>query len=226
LNVQVSITHTHTSYLDAYLTGPDGQRVELFAEVGGHDDNFDETVFDDQARETITRARPPFKGTFTPSALSKRQPGLASFNGKNVRGVWQLIVRGTRSERFGMLHSWGLIIKPQEEILPGSTAELLSAIGESATDESVNGEPSPEGSDGVAEPATETSSATDPDAASQLQAVGFRLVKSADKNGDGVLTIDEYPEKDRQHFATIDSNGDGKVDTAEVVAALSRLKGG
>ncbi len=117
LNVQISITHTYSSYLDAYLTGPDGQRIELFAAVGGDGDHFDQTTFDDQSKFPIMKARAPFKGTFMPGALVKRQPSLSHFNGKSVKGVWQLVVRGTRNERFGMLHSWGLIVRPQSDAL-------------------------------------------------------------------------------------------------------------
>jgi len=128
LNVQISITHSNTDFLDAYLTGPDGQRIELFTGVGGSGDNFDQTLLDDQARSPITKAKPPFRGTFKPEGLAKRQPGLGHFNGKSVQGVWQLVVRGTRSERFGMLHGWSLIVKPQENML-GTTAATSSQNG-------------------------------------------------------------------------------------------------
>ena len=123
LNVQISITHSNTSWLDAFLTGPDGQRIELFTEVGGSGNNFEQTVLDDQSRSPITKARSPFTGTFMPEALAKRQPSLSHFNGKNINGVWQLVVRGTRNERFGMLHGWSLIVKPQER-MPGSTTVI------------------------------------------------------------------------------------------------------
>ncbi|WP_153555784.1 proprotein convertase P-domain-containing protein [Roseimaritima sediminicola] len=115
LDVQLSITHTSLSMLDAFLVGPDGQRVELFTAVGGHDDHFDQTVFDDQADTPITKARPPFRGKFQPEALQKRQPSLTHFNGQSVEGVWQLVISGTRNERFGMLHRWALIVRPMEE---------------------------------------------------------------------------------------------------------------
>ena len=124
LNVQVSITHTHTSHLDCFLIGPDGQRIELFAGVGGHDDNFNNTVFNDQSRYPINKARPPFEGDFQPMALVKRQPSLSHYNGKNAKGVWELVVRGTRSDRFGMLHYWSLNIKPQEK----SVGEVLEVM--------------------------------------------------------------------------------------------------
>ncbi len=123
LNVQLSITHTHTSHLDAFLTGPDGQRIELFTEVGAHDDHFEDTIFDDQSRYPIVKARPPFKGTFMPEGLVKRQPGLGHFNGKSIKGVWQLVIRGTRSDRFGMLHRWSLMVTPQGDLLDGKPPE-------------------------------------------------------------------------------------------------------
>ena len=120
LNVHLSITHSHIAHLDGYLTGPDGQRVELFTEVGGSGDHFDQSTFDDQSKIPVTKAKAPFKGTFQPEALVKKQPGLTVFNDTNVKGVWQLVIRGTRNDRFGLLHSWGLTVKPKEE-LPGST---------------------------------------------------------------------------------------------------------
>ena len=116
LSVQLSITHSNVGFLDGYLTGPDGERVELFTEVGGSGDHFDRTIFDDQSSNPITKGRPPFEGKFRPEAVDKRQPGLGRFKGKSVNGVWQLVIRGTRSERFGMLHSWALIVKPEEKI--------------------------------------------------------------------------------------------------------------
>lgn len=128
LNVRLNITHTHVSQLDGYLTAPDGQRIELFTGVGGHDDHFNGTVFDDQGRTPITKARPPFEGTFQPEGLVKRQPGLGAFNGKSIEGVWQLTIRCSNSERFGMLHSWALMARPDEEQLIGREAAFEQAV--------------------------------------------------------------------------------------------------
>ena len=114
LNVQLSITHTYASHLDGYLIGPDGQRIELFTGVGRDDDHFDRTVFDDEAKSSITRARPPFQGSFQPEAVSKRQPSLSRYKDKNLKGLWQLMVRANRSDRPGMLHGWSLVVKPVE----------------------------------------------------------------------------------------------------------------
>ncbi len=113
IDIQLSITHTYTGHLSGYLIGPDGQRIELFASVGGSDDHFDQTIFDDQANTSITRARPPFNGRFQPGAVIKRQKSLSHFNGSNIQGVWQLVISGSRSDRFGMLHGWGMLVKPE-----------------------------------------------------------------------------------------------------------------
>lgn len=120
LNLQLSITHTNVEDLDAFVTGPDGQRIELFTEIGGRGNNFEDTIFDDQVELPIVKAQPPYQGSFLTEAASKRQPSLSHFTGKNARGLWQLTVRGTRSERFGMLHNWSLIIRPEEQ-MPGQT---------------------------------------------------------------------------------------------------------
>ncbi|MFT4559896.1 MAG: subtilisin-like proprotein convertase family protein, partial [Planctomycetaceae bacterium] len=115
VDVQISITHSHVVFLDAYLTGPDGTRIELFSEVGGGGNHFDQTVFDDQARIPITKGKAPFKDSFLPEGLLNRESGLSVFNGKSAKGVWQLIIRGSRNDRFGMLHSWNLRMKTIED---------------------------------------------------------------------------------------------------------------
>lgn len=114
LNVQLSISHSFAEQLDGYLISPDGQRIELFAGVGGSDDHFDRTVFDDEVPISITRSRPPFRGSFQPGAVIKRQPSLSSFKGKDLQGVWQLMIRSSRSDRAGVLHDWAMIVKPDQ----------------------------------------------------------------------------------------------------------------
>ena len=115
LSLQLSITHTSVGQLDGFLIGPEGERIELFAEVGKVDDHFEDTVFDDKASTSITRGRPPFRGSYQPGALSKNEAGLSQFRGRSTKGLWQLMVRSTRSDRAGILHHWALIVKPAEE---------------------------------------------------------------------------------------------------------------
>lgn len=127
LNVQLWLSHTYVGQLDAYLTGPNGQRIELFSEVGSSGNHFSGTVFDDQSRYAITKGRAPFTSAFIPEGLLKREPGLSAFNGKSVKGVWQLVIRASRSDRFGMLHSWGLVVRPSDDIQPARPATASNA---------------------------------------------------------------------------------------------------
>ncbi len=136
LNVELSITHSNVADLDAYLMGPDGQRIELFTEVGGSGNNFEQTTFDDASPSPITKAKAPYRGTFAPEGVLKQQPGLSHFNGRNINGVWQLMVRATRSERFGMLHRWSLIVRRQDEMPNDSEAEPLRDGPQAAADSS------------------------------------------------------------------------------------------
>lgn len=115
LDIELSLTHSYVSHLDIFLIGPDGREIELCTAVGGSDDNFNRTIFDDQGRTPINRAKAPFEGSHIPEALLKRKPSLGSYTGKSVEGVWQLSIRGTRNERFGMLHHWSLHVKPLED---------------------------------------------------------------------------------------------------------------
>lgn len=146
LNVELAISHTYTSHLDGYLIGPDGERVELFTGVGGSDDHFDNTIFDDEARQDITRARPPFEGSFRPEEIRKRRPGLSRYKGKNLKGVWQLMIRASRSQRSGLLHGWSLIVEPareQVEELASERARTSERV-EGGEDEAPDGKPNDE----------------------------------------------------------------------------------
>ncbi len=55
---------------------------------------------------------------------------------------------------------------------------------------------------------------------------GAKLIKLADKDGDGVLTEDEFSEQDRDRFTRADANGDGKVDADELDAQIKAAGGG
>jgi hypothetical protein len=57
------------------------------------------------------------------------------------------------------------------------------------------------------------------------QSVGAQVIAAGDKNSDGVLTEDEFEEKDRANFSKVDSNGDGKVTAGEIDAAIKAASG-
>lgn len=59
----------------------------------------------------------------------------------------------------------------------------------------------------------------------RFQITGAQILKFADKNGDGVLTKDEFSEKDRKDFDKTDLNHNGEVDEAELDAVIKSKMG-
>lgn len=56
--------------------------------------------------------------------------------------------------------------------------------------------------------------------------LGAKIIAGGDKNGDGVLTEDEFSDKDKANFSKVDANGDGKVNAAELDAAIKAASDG
>jgi subtilisin-like proprotein convertase family protein/subtilisin family serine protease len=102
LNVRINATHTYTSDLTVSLLAPDGTRVTLAPRVGGSGDNFENTVFDDQAGTAITAGKAPFAGSYRPSG------SLATVNGRGGNGNWTLEIVDGVSGDFGNLLDWSL----------------------------------------------------------------------------------------------------------------------
>ena len=57
------------------------------------------------------------------------------------------------------------------------------------------------------------------------EAQSQKLLKAADKNGDGFLQKEELPAKDQANFSKIDANKDNKISSSELSAALKAAKG-
>lgn len=114
LDVQLSITHTHDEHLNVFLIGPEGQRVELFTGVGGHDDHFDKTILDEESPRSILRAAPPFPDRYQTEESSRGGKGLKQFYGQSMAGTWTLLIEAN-SDRPGVLHGWSLIFRRAED---------------------------------------------------------------------------------------------------------------
>ena len=52
---------------------------------------------------------------------------------------------------------------------------------------------------------------------------GAEVLKKGDKNGDGVLTKDEFDEKTKPYFDSMDTDANGEVNAAEIDASLKRI---
>ncbi len=104
LNVRLNITHTWDSDLAAVLVAPDGTEIVLFDGVGGSGDNFNNTLFDDEASIGIGSGVAPFTGSYRP------QESLTAFDGKNANGTWKIQITDFASGDTGTLNNWELII--------------------------------------------------------------------------------------------------------------------
>lgn len=97
VNVLVDITHPWVEDLHFAVTDPSGQFVYLSAGYGGDGDNYTQTLFDDQAAESIVDGTAPFTGSYRPD------PGvLADLNFDNTgvlsEGTWLFQILDTWPE--------------------------------------------------------------------------------------------------------------------------------
>ena len=106
INVTVDITHSWNSDLRIALVPPSGidDFIFLSFENGGSSDNYEGTVFDDDAGTPIGGGTGPFAGSFIPD-----EP-LSTFNGTLSRGTWSLIVVDMINADGGSFNSWSIDI--------------------------------------------------------------------------------------------------------------------
>ncbi|WP_193996076.1 two-partner secretion domain-containing protein [Leptolyngbya ectocarpi] len=90
LDVRFSAAHTHAGALSAWLSSPNGPLQLLFSQVRRGGENFQDTVFDDEASRDIGSwgSSAPFEGSFHINGVG----GLAVFDGQTSEGIWTLRV--------------------------------------------------------------------------------------------------------------------------------------
>lgn len=108
VNVTLNINHTWNADLDLFLISPSGTEIELFTDVGGSSDNFNNTTLDDEATTSITAGIAPFNGSFKPEGL------LSALDGEDGNGTWQLKIIDDEGGFVGTLNSWSLNITTAE----------------------------------------------------------------------------------------------------------------
>lgn len=103
VNVQLNLTHTFDGDLTIRLTH--GATVRnLVVRRGGSGDNFQNTIFDDEAATAITAGSPPYAGTYRP------EQSLSIFDTQASSGGWALSVQDSFGGDIGTLHSWSVTI--------------------------------------------------------------------------------------------------------------------
>ena len=90
---------------------------------GGSGDNFNNTVFDDEASTAIANGSAPFSGTYRPDG------SLSTFDGYDAYGTWQLRVSDYYYGDTGKINSWSLILTPSNN---GASAKSVEEEGEPA----------------------------------------------------------------------------------------------
>ena len=83
--------------------------------------DFVNTVFDDSAATSITRARPPSPGPSCPHTTSTRPRSPAC--GKSADGTWTLQITNTSTGATSTLDTWSLNITPTITVTPVASTE-------------------------------------------------------------------------------------------------------
>jgi subtilisin-like proprotein convertase family protein len=112
LNIEVTldIAHSFMGDLDAFLTSPAGRTVELFTDVGGQYNDFQNLTLADNAAESVAdiesfyNPETGYTGRWRPEGL------LSDFNGEEATGIWTLLIRDNAFADQGALQGWSLTI--------------------------------------------------------------------------------------------------------------------
>ena len=125
INVQINLTHTWMADVVATLIHPDGTRIILANQVGSNGDNFNNTIFDQQAAASITTGLAPFVGSFRPSG------DLSLLNGKSLNGTWKLELQDvfTAADN-GTLNSWSITATTGSGYTQGQTLTASNTLSD------------------------------------------------------------------------------------------------
>jgi subtilisin-like proprotein convertase family protein len=86
VDVRVDLTHSWINDLSLYLETPGGDKLLLSSSIGGADDNYTQTLFDQEASLNIVDGTAPFTGRFAPVQ------NISSIYGSSSKGIWKLII--------------------------------------------------------------------------------------------------------------------------------------
>jgi len=125
LDVGVVITHTSVFDLELILEGPDGTRLRLNwyepTDEFFKGENYEGTIFDDEAERPIESGSAPFSGRYRP-----RAPGrLDVYDGLDAHGEWKLQIYDWWHGDTGRLEEVTLILNVPE---PATVTLLLLGL--------------------------------------------------------------------------------------------------
>jgi subtilisin-like proprotein convertase family protein len=102
VNVTVNVSHTFDNDLTLSLITPTNASITLASQRGGSRDNFINTVFDDEAANSIASGTAPFTGSFRPEAP------LSAADGLSAAGDWRFRAVDSAPGDVGTINSWTL----------------------------------------------------------------------------------------------------------------------
>ncbi|MCF8231992.1 MAG: M20/M25/M40 family metallo-hydrolase [Bacteroidales bacterium] len=105
VDVKVHLNHTYDGDLTLVMEGPAEDPVTLSAVNGGSGDDYLNTIFDDEAEQSIENGSAPFTGHYQP------EEPLSVHDGLTMAGDWILQVEDNGYSDEGTLNEWCVIIQ-------------------------------------------------------------------------------------------------------------------
>jgi subtilisin-like proprotein convertase family protein len=139
------LDHSWLGDLEVRLTSPSGRVATLlksqFQSGGGllgSQDNFLNTVMDDQRLVNLANGTAPFTGSYNINHASIGNNPLSVFNGEIATGTWRVSIRDWAGSDVGKLYDWSLMftgidLNPGDEYEPNNSfpqAVNLGMLGE------------------------------------------------------------------------------------------------
>lgn len=136
VSVCLNINHTWDSDLQISLIAPDGTNIILADGVGGDQDNFTGTCFNQTASNSIAAGSAPFTGTWKPM-------GNIGFinNGQNGNGTWKLHVFDQFASDQGSLLNWSITFGNNAPVIVPFTTSELPIVVINTNNQSIPDEP-------------------------------------------------------------------------------------
>lgn len=125
LDVMINLEHTFDADITISLTSPEGITVVLSQNRGGGNDNYTNTIFDDEAPTPIANGTAPFTGTFRPEGT------LSDFDDMSTLGTWTLTVVDGVFGDDGNILGWEIYVTPGNSE-GGNISGVVSATGGAA----------------------------------------------------------------------------------------------
>ena len=119
IDILVDIEHSWVGDLVLYLESPGGTLYLLSNRLGDSNDNYTQTIFDQEAFTSILEASVPFTGSYQPFEDISRLYGSSSF------GTWKLIVKDQSVEDTGKLIEFKINFCVQGVPLPNNDDDSI-----------------------------------------------------------------------------------------------------